>query len=326
MDAMTTKRHKSTRAAQAGSRIRRGRSTAAALLLLAAALLTPPDPATASQILALVNGEPITALDVEYRSRFVEAFERRRPSRKEALDELVEQKVKLHQARKLGIGISDTEVERAIATIARNSGRTSAQLQEALQQAGINPGHFKTKLRIDIGWREALQKMAPGSFQVRDADVVAALVARGQTPSAKATQYTMRQFVFVVPRGSSDAFRASRMREAEALRAKFHDCERDVALAREYSEVVVMDPVVRISSDLPPRLQQLLEKIPDGGMTPPEPTASGIEVVAVCGRKETVADLGSRREIREELLARRVDVQEKAIIDDLRRKAIIEYR
>jgi peptidyl-prolyl cis-trans isomerase SurA len=168
--------------------------------------------------------------------------------------------------------------------------------------------------------------MAPGSFQVRDADVVAALLARGETPSAKAVQYTMRQFVFVVPRGSSDAFRANRVREAEALRSKFNDCERDTALAREYSEVVIMDPVVRISSDLPPRLQQLLEKTPDGKMTPPEPTTNGIEVVAVCGRKDTVADLGSRREIREELLARRVDVQEKAIIEDLRRKAIIEYR
>lgn len=313
-------------AGTAGRHARLRRVLCALLFAAFAAAVLPAAPATASQILALVNGEPITALDVEYRTRVIEAFERRRPARKEALDELIEQKVKLHQARRLGIGISDAEVERAMTVIARNSGRTAAELQAALQQAGISPTSFKTKLRIDIGWREALQKMAPGSFQVRDADVVAALVARGETPSAKAMQYTMRQVVFVVPRGSSDAFRSSRVREAEALRAKFSNCERDVALAREYTEVVVMDPVVRISSDLAPRLQQLLEKTPDGSMTPPEPTPNGIEVVAVCGRKETVADLGSRREIREELLSRRVDVQEKAIIDDLRRKAIIEYR
>jgi peptidyl-prolyl cis-trans isomerase SurA len=309
----------STETARLGARL-------LAPLFVALFLFCIGSPATASQILALVNGEPITVLDVESRSRLIEAFERRKPSRKEALENLIEQKVKLHQARRLGIGISDAEVERAMGTIARNSGRSAAELQAALQQAGINTTAFKTKLRIDIGWREALQKMAPGSFQVRDADVVAALLARGETPSAKAVQYTMRQFVFVVPRGSSDAFRANRVREAEALRSKFNDCERDTALAREYSEVVIMDPVARISSDLPPRLQQLLEKTPDGKMTPPEPTTNGIEVVAVCGRKDTVADLGSRREIREELLARRVDVQEKAIIEDLRRKAIIEYR
>jgi peptidyl-prolyl cis-trans isomerase SurA len=83
---------------------------------------------------------------------------------------------------------------------------------------------------------------------------------------------------------------------------------------------------VRISTDLPQRLRDLIEKTPDGRMTPPEPTASGIEVVAICARKETVADLNSRTEIREELLSRRVDAQEKKILDDLRRKAVIDYR
>jgi peptidyl-prolyl cis-trans isomerase SurA len=110
------------------------------------------------------------------------------------------------------------------------------------------------------------------------------------------------------------------------LRAKFSDCERDLALAREYSEVVIKDAVIRISTDLPQRLQQLLEKTPDGKMTPPEPTAAGIEVVAVCGRKETVADLSAQREIREKLLTSRVEVQEKEILEKLRRQAIIEYR
>src|SRR5690606_11334068 len=130
-----------------------------------------------------------------------------------------------------------------------------------------------------------MQKMSPGSFQVRDADVVAALVARGQTPSAKAMQYTMRQIVFIVPRSSPDSARSARLKEAESLRAKFSDCERDLSLAREYREVVVKEPVIRISTDLPQRLRDLLEKTPDGRMTPPEPTAAGIEVVAVCARK-----------------------------------------
>jgi peptidyl-prolyl cis-trans isomerase SurA len=136
----------------------------------------------------------------------------------------------------------------------------------------------------------------------------------------------MRQFVFVVPRGSPASVSATRLREAESLRAKFSDCERDIALAREYSEVVVRDPVIRISSDLPQRLQQLLEKTPDGRMTPPEPTAAGIEVVAVCGRKETIADLSSRTEIRNQLLTQRLETQEKQVLDRLRKQTIIEYR
>lgn len=308
--------------------VRRRFFTAAAAALFAAScsLLLAASPAAAQQVVAFVNGEPITALDVDQRARIIEAFSRRKPSRKEALDELVDQKVKLSQAKRLNIDVTDADVEREFAAMARRAGRGLADLNAAFRQAGINPSAFKTKLRADLGWRDVLQKMSPGAFQVRDADVVAALLARGQPPTSKAIQYRMRQIVFVVPRGSPDSARAARVREAEALRSKFSDCERDLYLAREYREVVVMDPVIRISTDLPQRLQQLLEKTPDGRMTPPEPTASGIEVVAVCDRKETVADLGSRNEIRDELLSRRIETQEKQVLDKLRRQAIIDYR
>jgi peptidyl-prolyl cis-trans isomerase SurA len=210
--------------------------------------------------------------------------------------------------------------------MARRAGRDLDGLEAALRQAGITTSSFKTKIKADLSWRDVLQKMSPGAFQVRDADVVAALVARGQQPSSKALQYTMRQVVFVVPRGSPDSVRTARMKEAESLRARFSDCERDIALAREYREVVVKDPVVRISTDLPQRLRDLIEKIPDGRMTPPEATGAGIEVVAICGRKETVADISSRTDLREQLLSQRIDTQEKRILDNLRRKAIVEYR
>lgn len=296
------------------------------IIVLAAVLLLPLTPATAQQIVAFVYGEPITAIDIDQRTRIIEVFSRKKASRKEVLDELIDQKLKLHQARRLDIDIDTAAVNREYAAMARRGGRSVGELDQAFQQAGISPTTFKTKLRADLAWREVMQKMSPGSFQVRDADVVAALVARGQTPSSKALQYTMRQVVFVVPRNSPDSARAARLKEAESLRARFSDCERDLALAREYREVVVKDPVIRISTDLPQRLRELLEKTPDGRMTPPEPTAAGIEVVAVCGRKETVADLSSRSEIREELLSQRIDSQEKKILDDLRRRAVIDYR
>jgi peptidyl-prolyl cis-trans isomerase SurA len=283
-------------------------------------------PAGAQQIAAFVNGEPITERDVEQRSRIMEAFTRKKPTRREALDELIDQKVKLAQARKLEINITDSTVDRTFAAMARGSGRTTADLEGMFRQSGIDVRAFKSKLKADLGWRDVLQKMAPGSFQVRDADIVAALTAKGETASAKAMQYTMRQVIFVVRRDADQSNRAARTKQAESLRAKFSDCERDLALAREYSEVVIKDPVIRISTDLPEKLQQLLEKTPDGQMTPPEPTGAGIEVVAICGRKETVADLGSRREIREALLSQRVESQEKKILDNLRRQAIIDIR
>jgi peptidyl-prolyl cis-trans isomerase SurA len=297
-----------------------------AIAVCLAATASDGNPARAQSIVAFVNGEPITALDVEQRTRILEVTTQKRPTRQEAIEELVNDKVKLRQATRLEVDISDSTVDRTFAGMARQGGRSVADLSAALKQAGIDPRAFKAKIRADVAWREVLQKMSPGSFQVRDADVVAALLAKGQKPTAKALQYTMRQFVFVVPRGSPQAVSERRLKEAESLRAKFSDCDRDVQLAREYPEVVVRDPVIRISTDLPPRLQELIEKIPDGKMTPPEPVAAGVEVVAICGRKETVADVGARREIRDQLLTNRFESQEKQVLDQLRRQSIIEYK
>jgi len=285
-----------------------------------------PGRAAAQSVVAFVNGEPITSIDVVQRTRIIQAVSRRPPSRKEAIEELVNDKIKLAQAARLGINITDATVDQAFANMARSAGRGPADFSAAIRQSGIDPHAFKAKLRADLAWRDVLPKMSPGTFEVRDADVVAALIARGEAPTAKAIQYNLRQVVFVIARDSPASVRAARKREAESLRSKFSDCERDIFLAREYSEVVVKDPVIRISTDLPERLQQLLAKTPDGQMTPPEPTAAGIEVVAVCGRKETVADLSSRSEIRKQLLSQRVETQEKEILDRLRRQMIIEYR
>jgi len=171
-----------------------------------------------------------------------------------------------------------------------------------------------------------MEQRSPGMFQVRDADLVAILTARGEQAQTKATQYSLQQVVLVVPRGAPDAVRTGRLKEAEALRNRFTSCEESLPIAREIREVVVKEPVVRTSTDLGTQYKKLLDGTADGRMTPPEITTTGIEVVAVCSRREVIADISSRREFREELLTRRVSEYEKSYIDQLRKQSIIEHR
>ena len=95
---------------------------------------------------------------------------------------------------------------------------------------------------------------------------------------------------------------------------------------REYREVVIKDPVVRVSTDLPTALQKLLAETSDGRLTPPEPTNAGFEVVAVCSRKEVIADVSGRKDFREQLLSQRLAAYEKELLGELRRKSIINYQ
>lgn len=292
-----------------------------AVLALAAAALMP-SPARA-QVAAIVNGEPITVLDITERLKLHRSTAKQNITRKEVLEELIEHKLKLQIAKRANIDPTEAEVNRAFAGMAQRSGRSPAQFEQALQQGGIDISRLKARVKSDMAWQQYVQANLSNVI-VRDADLVAAMNARGQNMQLKSTQYTMRQVIFVVRRNAPDNQRIARAKEAESLRTRVTSCEQVPQLAREYSEVVVKEPIRRLSTDLAPALQKLLETLPDGRMTPPEVTANGIEVVAICDRREVPADISSNRELRNELLGKRLEAYEKRMLDKMRQTSIIQ--
>lgn len=283
-------------------------------------LLTPA-PASA-QVAAIVNGDPITSLDITERQK-IHKGSGKNVSRKDVLEELIEYKLKLQIAQRASITPTDAEVNRAFATLAQRSGRSVTQFEQALQQSGLDPARLKTRVKADLAWQQYIQANA-GNVAVRDADLVAAMSARGQNMQLKSTQYTMRQVIFVVRRNAPDTLRVTRAKEAESLRGRVTSCDQVAVLAREYTEIVVKEPVRRLSTDLAPALQKLLESLPDGRMTPPELTTNGVEVVAICDRREVPADISSNRELRNELLGQRIQAYEKRLLDKMRQTSIIQ--
>ena len=286
---------------------------------------SPPE-AGGGQVVALVNGDPITALDVVHRMRLSELMTHKPQSRPDALEEMINEKIKLQQAKNAKVDVTDAQITKVIAGMAQRMSRKTADFTAALTQAGIDMPRFRTRLRAELGWRQVLEQRSPGVFQVRDADLVAILMARGEAAQTKAVQYSLQQIVLVVPRTSPEPVRAARMKEAENLRNRFSSCEQDMQLVHDMREVVVKEPIVRLSTDLAVQYKQLLDKTPDGKMTPPEAIATGIELVAICSRKEVVADVSSRREFKEELLTKRLAEYEKFLLDYFRKQSIIEYR
>ena len=130
----------------------------------------------------------------------------------------------------------------------------------------------------------------------------------------------------MVPRGASDAVYDARRRDAEALRARFQNCDEGVTAARGLREVVIRAPIRKTSTDLPPALRELFDATPDGKAVTPERTEAGIELVAVCSRREMAGQSVVQNEIRQELVSERLQSQAQRYIAELRRAALIEYR
>lgn len=310
-------------AAVTGAATRRGLLA----LVLAAGVIAAWNSSAQAQVVALVNGEPITALDIAQRQKLAEISTHKQQTRQEALDELIDQKLKLQIAKHYVIDITDKDVQSAFDSMSHRAGLTSPQFGQALSQAGINVEALKVKIRADIGWGAIVRGKFQASLQVGDKDVHAALAARKKDDKPDiAYLYTLRQILLIAPRGVPDSLLEARRHEAEGLRSQFQNCDEGVATARALKDIAVRGAITRTSTDIPLQQRQVLDSTPIGHLTPPEVTQLGVEMFAVCAKQETHGDGAETREMRDEIVAQRYEAQSKRYLQELRRGAMIEVR
>jgi peptidyl-prolyl cis-trans isomerase SurA len=298
----------------------------AALVTLAALCCVAPQRVMAQQVLAIVNGEPITSYDVDQRVRLVQISLNKTPSRQEIMQELIDQKLKIQLLRRYSIDGMDIEVNNAFANMAQRMRMTPKQFTEQLAKSGVVADTLKSKIKADITWNQVIRAKYQSHLQIAEKDIMAKLL-ESKAEDKAAHEYTLRPILFVVPRGSPDSVLAARRKEAEALRARFENCQSGIRMARSLRDVAVRAPVTRSSVDLTPALREILEKTEVGKLTAPEVTMQGIEVYALCNKKEAGSDntLG-KRQIRDEMFASQFEIYSKRFIKELRSQAMIEYR
>jgi peptidyl-prolyl cis-trans isomerase SurA len=284
-------------------------------------------PAAAQQVVVRVNGEPITAIDIAQRTKLIQISTHKTATRQEVLDELIDEKLKLHIAKRYKLDITDKEVDAAFNNIAQRSGNTPEKFAQALNAQGISPEMVKTRIRADMGWGQIVRGKFQSNFQIRERDILDTLQSsRKDDQPAVGHEYTLRPILLIIPRGSPEAVIAARQREAEGLRTRFQNCEEGIRLARGLKDVAIRDPLYRTSADLTRQLREILDSTQEGRLTPPEITQQGIELYALCRKRQTTTELPGKREVREQLMQERFADQGKRYLKELRAGAMIEYR
>ena len=298
--------------------------------VLAAAMLvavTATTSAVAQNVVVMVNGEPITALDIEQRNKFIQVSTQKTHPRQEILDELIDEKLKVREGRRWGIEVSDAEVETTYASMATRMRINSEQLTQNLAKSGVNAATLKARIRADLTWQNLVRGRYQSSLQFTDKEVLSAMESKNiEDKDVVAYDYVMRPILLLVPPGSAQQVIDGRIKEAEALRGRFKGCEEGLGVARSFRDVAIRDQIARTSSDLPAELRKVLEAIPVGQLTAPEVTRLGVEMYAICSKAESKADTPGKRQAREAVYAERFEQQSKLYLQRLRREALIERR
>lgn len=299
---------------------------AVAALFLITAVCTAAVPA-AAQVIVVVNGLPITSLDIEQRMRLEKLTSPKQHTRDQILKMLVDDKLKITIAKRYGLELSDSDVELSFGEIAKRTRQSPEQFSQALLRSGIAPSALKSRIRADIVWSQLVRGKFGASLQVSEGEL--ALAAQANQGSAKEETgyiYTLRPIILVVPRGSSEGTMEAKRREAEAIRARFNGCDAGIAMARGLRDVAVRDPVRRSSADVSPQLREILAKLSIGQLTSPEQIAQGLQMFALCDKKQSKSDTPEKRELRDKIFAERFEKEAKKFLEETRRSSIIEYR
>ena len=245
--------------------------------------------AAASEIAVIVNSKPITSYDIQRRAAFMKLQRRKGNLNEQAEQELIDQALRTTEAQRLGIRVTDEQVDAAYNNFAKSNKMTIKQLDGIMAQSGVTKSHFKEFIRAQMSWNQALgARSRRDSSKMSEQDVVRRMLQQGGAKPT-ATEYMLQQVIFVVP-ASERGNMAKRKREAEAMRARFNGCNNTREFAKGLLDVTVKDLGRKLAPELPPDWAEQIKNTKVGGATAVRETQVGIEFIGICSSREVSDD------------------------------------
>jgi peptidyl-prolyl cis-trans isomerase SurA len=297
-------------------------------VLAALVVLVSADGSTAAvmldRVVAVVNNEAITwselyrAMEFEL-SRQMKAVpdEQKREIFKENeeqfLESMIDLRLQLQEAKRLGITVSDDEVENAIKGIKSKYSMDDETFAASLKTEGFTLQEYRERLREQIVMGRLVDREVRSKMLITEDDI------KSHSAGVKGGLYRIRQMFFKVPEGVEDG-REALSRKVSMVMEKLASGEDFSALAAEYSE----DPSAKAGGDvgfikksqLSGELLEALDKMSPGDVSEPIWTDRGVQIIKL----EEVK--GIRDIVTEELF----DSQYKAWLKGLRGRSFIDVR
>lgn len=167
-------------------------------------------PVLLDQAIAVVNNQIITQTDYNYLkqnvARNAQKANRQLPPekalRRQLLDKLIDDQLVLQQAEKMGLSISDTQLDQAIEGIIQDSGQNRKQYLATLQQEGISYREFRSEVRQQILVSQTTQSAVRRRVHV-DKQAINTLMARIEKQGEKETRYHIEHIMLRFGAGKS---------------------------------------------------------------------------------------------------------------------------
>lgn len=281
------------------------------MLSLASAL-----PAMAQNVRVTVDGTPITDLQIAARVKLF-ALEGNNGGTRGATEQLIDEALQVAEAKRLGITVSNAQIDDALLQIARNMNVSQDRLVAMLQQGGVSTETLRDRLRAAIAWNGVTERAIMPQVQI--SELALDQQAESRLQEFQTFDYILKEIIFV---GAGSSGRSG---QANQYRANFAGCNTAVDLSLAYTDAAVIDLGRRHATQLPEAIAKELAGLNVGGITRPRVVDAGVSMLAICEKAQAEDLTFIKGDLRAEQGNAALEGEVDKYMSDLRARAKIIY-
>ena len=256
----------------------------------------PPGVAPGESIVAVVNGDLITSGDVANRGRLFalstglpvtpEVLERLRP---QVSKQLVDERLRLQEAQRRKIAVTDQEIAEAIREIEQRNGMPQGALGASLRGKGVALRTLIDQVRVQLGWTRVLRQELGAKADVSEADI--ADQDRIFKQQVGKPEFRIGEIFIPIddPAKANDV-----QRFADAVIAQLRAGAPFAVVAAQFSQSQTAlqggDLGWVSANEMSPEVAAVVQQMPPGAVSNPVRVPGGISIVTLRARREIGRD------------------------------------
>jgi peptidyl-prolyl cis-trans isomerase SurA len=295
------------------------------------------------RIVAIVNTDVITMSDLDEMSRALrmQIQSIRDPIKREeiyqeqmkiALDELINQKLVLQEAKSKKIQAEEDQIDAQIANIINQQGSSEEQLQQYLNQQGMSMSDFRKKVADGITQQMVMQSLIGQQMQFSEQELKSFYVDYITQNKASYTVEGAHILISVLPNADAAQEAAAKQQCVELIQ-RIKKGESFEELAKKYSKSAGAEDggnlgIISRGGGLPPVLENAFLEMKEGEISEPVRSDFGYHILKVLSRKELPpASFESLKpQLEQELRQKKYVETIKDVSKSLRAKAFVEIK
>ncbi len=300
-------------------------------LLLALTLVATTAPAAElskrgalmDRVAAIVNENVVTTSELDEQVAMItERLEQQRTAlpdaevlRKQVLDRLVVQEVQMQRANRVGIKISDEQLNAALADVAQRNNLRLADLPRALASQGVDYASYRDNMRKEITLTSLRQRDVIAKINVTPRELEQFIERQKRMPS-ETMEYNVSHILIAVPQEASQTQVDELSKRAQDIYVRSTGTEDFGRLAVAYSnsQTALESGSLgwRKGPELPTFFAEEIVKLKAGGISKPIRTPSGFHLIKL---NET-RDISGSNKVVEQNHARHILIKPNELQDD----------